>query len=95
MGIKIVRLKLQPRALDDRALVTVAQEKCFGPDLVRRNPMDPDGLKQFAPARHREATRDVAQGCRGRSDMTSFQAGDPAWRGAITGAAHYSALARQ
>jgi hypothetical protein len=26
--------------------------------------------------------------CRGRSDMASFQAGDPAWRGEITGPAH-------
>jgi hypothetical protein len=53
---------------------------------VRRDLMDADGLEQFSPARHARATRSVTEGGQGRSDMTSFQAGDPAWRGAITGA---------
>ena len=60
MRIKVTRLKFEPRALDDRALVAVTQEKRFGPDLTRRDPMDADGFEQFGPTRHRGTTRDVA-----------------------------------
>lgn len=86
MRIKVRSLQFETRALDDLTLMAIAQEERLGADLARGNLVDAHGFQQGGPARHAKTARIIVRG-RGRSDMASFQAGDPAWRGAITGAA--------
>jgi len=91
MGWQIRRLQFQPRALDDPAMVAVPEEKRLGPDLARGDLGDAKKLKQGAPTHL--ATVGVIRGAwRGTADMTSFQPGDPAWCGAITGVSFYNAI---
>jgi hypothetical protein len=92
MGGQIRRLQFEPRALDDPAMMAVSEEKRLGPDLAGGNLADPEELKQGAPTHHPTTLGVIRAAWRGKADMTSFQAGDPAWCGAITVAPIYNAI---